>query len=185
MTEEEWQKCEDPHAMLEALCPGASDRKLCLLSLYCHRQLCPMFSGEVEPYEAYERIDDFGDPMPAVRAAREQHPDYWEFDGTARGFAECITRPSAVGPWRSVAPIVREIFGNPFHPVAVEPRWQTETVVAIATGIYAERAFDRLPILADALEEAGCDNGDVLSHCRGPGPHVRGCWVVDLLLRKE
>jgi hypothetical protein len=55
-------------------------------------------------------------------------------------------------------------------------------VVALARGIYDDRAFDRLAILADALQDAGCDNADVLGHCRGPGPHVRGCWVVDLLL---
>ena len=59
------------------------------------------------------------------------------------------------------------------------------TVRRLAQTIYAERAFDRLPILADALEDAGCDNADILAHCRGPGPHVRGCWVVDLLLGKE
>jgi hypothetical protein len=57
--------------------------------------------------------------------------------------------------------------------------------VALARGIYAERAFDRLPILADALQDAGCDNADVLAHCRGRGPHVLGCWVVDRLLKKE
>ena len=57
--------------------------------------------------------------------------------------------------------------------------------VKLAQGIYEERAFDRLPILADALEDAGCDNADILSHCRGPGPHARGCWVVDLLLGKK
>jgi hypothetical protein len=84
-----------------------------------------------------------------------------------------------------LAELIREIFGNPFRPVAIDPRWLTETVVALATGIYAERAFDRMPILADALEEAGCDHADILSHCRGDGPHVRGCWVVDLLLGKE
>ena len=59
------------------------------------------------------------------------------------------------------------------------------TVVSIAAAIYADRAFDRLPILADALEEAGCTNADVLLHCRQPGDHVRGCWVVDLVLGKE
>jgi hypothetical protein len=79
----------------------------------------------------------------------------------------------------------RDIFGNPFRPVAFADSWRSETVVALAAGIYAERAFDRMPILADALEEAGCDHADVLSHCRGPGPHVRGCWVVDGLLGKE
>ena len=58
------------------------------------------------------------------------------------------------------------------------------TVVSLAEGIYAERAFDRLPILADALQDAGCDNPDVLDHCRGDGPHARVCWVVDLILGK-
>jgi hypothetical protein len=80
---------------------------------------------------------------------------------------------------------VRDIFGNPFRPVAVDPSWQTSTVVALANGVYQEKAFDRLPILADALEDAGCDCADVLEHLRGDGPHVRGCWVVDLLLGKE
>ena len=81
--------------------------------------------------------------------------------------------------------LLRDIFGNPFRPVAFAQAWRSETAVAMATGIYAERAFDRLPILADALEEAGCDHPDVLSHCRGPGPHARGCWLVDLVLGKS
>lgn len=80
---------------------------------------------------------------------------------------------------------LRDIFGNPFRPVVFDPRWRTETTVALAAGIDAERAFDRLPILADALEDAGCDHADILHHCRGPGPHVRGCWVVELVLGKE
>ena len=73
-------------------------------------------------------------------------------------------------------------------PVRVEPAWfawNDHTVPRIAQAIYGERAFDRMPILADALEDAGCDNADILGHCRQPGPHVRGCWVVDLLLGKE
>jgi hypothetical protein len=74
--------------------------------------------------------------------------------------------------------------GNPFRPAAADPRWLTTTVLALARGIYAERAFDRLPILADALQDAGCGNEDILTHCRGPGSHVRGCWVVDLVLGK-
>jgi hypothetical protein len=77
------------------------------------------------------------------------------------------------------------VFGNPFRPGAFDPAWRSETVVALASGIYAERAFDRLPILADALEEAGCDHPDVLAHCRQlDATHVRGCWVVDLVLGK-
>jgi hypothetical protein len=70
-------------------------------------------------------------------------------------------------------------------PVRLDPAWQTPTVLALARGIHANCAFDRLPILADALQDAGCDNEDILSHCRGDGPHVRGCWVVDLVLGKE
>jgi hypothetical protein len=81
--------------------------------------------------------------------------------------------------------LLRCIFGNPFRPVTADPSWLTSTVVALARGIYADRAFDRLPILADALQDAGWDHPDILAHCRGPGPHARGCWVVDLVLGKE
>jgi hypothetical protein len=83
---------------------------------------------------------------------------------------------------------LRDIVGNPFRPTAVEPAWLTWNggmVTTLARTIYDEHAFDRLPILADALEDACCDDAAILAHCRGPGPHVRGCWVVDLLLRKE
>ena len=62
--------------------------------------------------------------------------------------------------------------------------WNDGTVPKLAQTIYDDRRFDLLPILAEALEEAGCDHADILTHCRGPGPHVRGCWVVDLLLGK-
>ncbi|MBL8797494.1 MAG: hypothetical protein JNM56_26575 [Planctomycetia bacterium] len=80
---------------------------------------------------------------------------------------------------------LRDILGNPLRPISADPSWQTETVSSLATAIYDERAFDRLPILADALEDAGCDNADMLNHCRQPGEHVRGCWVVDLVLGKK
>lgn len=81
-------------------------------------------------------------------------------------------------------PLLRCVIGNPLRPVRVDKRWRSEAAVALAAGVYADRAFDRLPILADALEEAGCDDADVLSHCRGDGPHCRGCWVVDGVLGK-
>ena len=83
------------------------------------------------------------------------------------------------------AAIIRDIVGNPFRPVTLNPAWLTPTVTGLAAAVYAERAFDRMPVLADALEEAGCDLREVLNHCRGPGPHVRGCWVVDLVLEKK
>jgi hypothetical protein len=81
--------------------------------------------------------------------------------------------------------IFRDVFGNPFRPVVLEQNWLTPRVVALAQRIYDNRAFDPLPILADALEESGCTNADILTHCREPGPHVRGCWVIDLLTGKE
>jgi hypothetical protein len=88
--------------------------------------------------------------------------------------------------------LLRDIFGNPFRPVAINPAWQTPTVVALAQAAYDNRTLPggtlepaRLAVLADALEEAGCDNGDILKHLRQPGEHVRGCWAVDLLLGKE
>jgi hypothetical protein len=81
--------------------------------------------------------------------------------------------------------LLRDIFGNPFCPVIVDPSWVTIPVQNIAAAIYHERAFDGLPVLADALEEAGCNDTEILAHCRGTGPHVRGCWVLDLLLGKE
>ena len=77
--------------------------------------------------------------------------------------------------------LLREVFGNPFEPVDFAP-WRTDTAVALARQMYDGRDFGAMPILADALQDAGCDNDEVLRHCRGEGPHVRGCWVVDGVL---
>jgi hypothetical protein len=83
------------------------------------------------------------------------------------------------------AELARDVFGNPFRPVAFDPAWRTEDSVGIALKLYEERDFSSMPILADALMDAGCDNNDILNHCRSDKPHVRGCWVVDLVLGKE
>lgn len=83
------------------------------------------------------------------------------------------------------ANIARDITGNPFRPAKFLPSWRTDTAVALAKQMYESRDFIAMPILADALQDAGCDSEDVLNHCRGDGPHVRGCWVVDLVLGKE
>jgi hypothetical protein len=80
---------------------------------------------------------------------------------------------------------IREFFGNPFRPVALDPRWHTSDVVGLARAIYDDKAFERMPILADALMDAGCEDEQVIGHCRGDGRHERGCWVVDLVLGKE
>ena len=83
-----------------------------------------------------------------------------------------------------LCPPFRDIFGNPFRPVAFDPAWRTSTAIALASQMYESRDFAPMPILADALQDAGCDNDDVLTHGRGDGVHVRGCWVVDLVLGK-
>ncbi len=72
-----------------------------------------------------------------------------------------------------------------FRPITLDPSWLTPTVKQLATVIYEERQFGKMSLLGDALEEAGCDNEDVLKHCRGRGEHARGCWVVDKVLGKE
>lgn len=79
--------------------------------------------------------------------------------------------------------VIRDIF--PFRPVAVEPRWLTSNVLALCEGMYESQDFGAMPILADALMDAGCGHEGILAHCRGEGPHVRGCWVVDRLLGKS
>jgi hypothetical protein len=86
---------------------------------------------------------------------------------------------------RQMAAIMRDVVGNPFRPTAIQAGWLPPTVVALARQIYDSRDFSAMPVLADALEDAGCDNEDVLQHCRGPGPHYLGCWLVDLVLAKE
>jgi hypothetical protein len=79
-----------------------------------------------------------------------------------------------------------DIFGDPDRPVAFDPAWRTATALLLAERMYRTRDFGAMPILADALQDAGCDSAAILSHCRGPGPrHVRGCWVIDLVLGKE
>jgi hypothetical protein len=87
---------------------------------------------------------------------------------------------------REPCDLLRDILGNPFRPVIpFDKTWRSPTARRLAQAIYEGRAFDRLPVLADALEEAGCDDAEVLGHCRGGGEHVRGCWLVDLVLAKE
>lgn len=106
----------------------------------------------------------------------------------------------ALIPPCNLAHLVRDVFGNPFRPQPPSGRkaaafwqktleswlrWNDGTIPKIAQSIYDERRFEDMPILADALEDSGCDNEDILAHCRQPCEHVRGCWVVDLLLGKE
>jgi hypothetical protein len=81
--------------------------------------------------------------------------------------------------------LLRDVYGNPYRHVPFSPAWRTDTVVAFARRIYESREFGAMPIFADALEDAGCDSAEVLSHCRSGGPHARGCWVLDRVLGKK
>jgi hypothetical protein len=97
----------------------------------------------------------------------------WTFRRTAEQRALCV--------------LLREVVGNPFRSPRCEPawlEWNGGCVLGLAQSIYEERAFERVPVLGDALEEAGCGDEAMLAHCRAPGGHVRGCWIVDLLLGK-
>jgi hypothetical protein len=99
--------------------------------------------------------------------------------------------PAITIEWSAQAHFLRDIFGNPLRPASITRTWLTPDVIALAQAAYDQRSMPdgalapgQLAILADALEEAGCANTDILSHCRGQGPHIPGCWVVDRVLGK-
>jgi hypothetical protein len=89
------------------------------------------------------------------------------------------------GEWPAAfAALARDICGNSHSPQSVLPSWRTPAVLSLVAMIYSERTFDTMPILGDALEEAGCNNNHFLDHCRSTEPHVRGCWVLDDILEQ-
>jgi hypothetical protein len=126
------------------------------------------------------------DAADAPAWAAEWSADYGsEYGGCPLRVVVATQRALGTAEGNAQADLVHCIFGNPFRPVALDPAGLTPGVVELARTIYEDRAFDRMPELADALERAGCTNTDILAHCRQPGDHVRGCWVVDLILGKE
>lgn len=103
----------------------------------------------------------------------------FQFNAIWNPRSECI---DYLHRWRHVIrKAVEDFKGEPI----LDTSWLTTTSIAIAECISDDRAFDRLPILADALQDAGCEDADILDHCRSDGQHVRGCWVVDLVLGKK
>ncbi len=136
-------------------------------------------------YEAHEarRGDAVG---AAIHFAFDFWADWYDYAfANAQEYLEAYPELFFADPHKYFSNFIRDIFGNPFRPVAFDPSWRTSTALAIAQGIYDDRAFDRLPILADALQDAGCENADLLNHLRSEGPHVKGCWALDLVLGKE
>ncbi len=85
---------------------------------------------------------------------------------------------------RAQCTLLLEFFADSFLPVRLDPSWRAPSVQGLASAVYEDHSFDHLPILADALEDAGCDEPLLLGHLRGPGPHYRGCWALDLLLER-
>jgi hypothetical protein len=148
---------------------------------------------------------------PPCRPAPVSEPARTSWAGPCSAGSRRPARAAAdAGVWdlarRFEAALIRDVFGNPFRrppggaavtahgpegdgplpPVSPAVRaWHGGLVVALARGIYADRRFADLPVLADALEEAGCSEAHVLGHLRGPGPHVRGGWALDAVLAKE
>jgi hypothetical protein len=209
MTESEWQTCANPLPMLEFIRGKVSDRKLRLFAVACCRHVRLRMTDKrsyqaVDVAERYaDGLADFADlafsqkiawsawTTSAEAAARDVvHTDGIEAAlNAARHVSWAVQGIPRAHELRAQANLLRDIFNSPFRALLFLKTsiaaWNDKTVPRLAQTIYEERAFEHLPILADALEEAGCTNLDILMHCRNPGEHVRGCWVVDLLLGKE
>jgi hypothetical protein len=167
VTEAEWLTCGDARAMFHWLCLSRrSDRhRLGQLFVVCCDLIPPSVAG--------------GSLMPEVPhwtdASRQIALTDAEFH-----LSEAVREAMrAIGSGESeqaaLVTLIHDIFGNPFRPpVEFSTEWRTDTVIAIARTMYASRDFSAMPILADALQDAGCDGDDILTHCRGGGPHGRG-----------
>jgi hypothetical protein len=178
MTEQEWLACTDPQAMLDFMFEQASRRKIELYTSGCYRSVWHLLTDERFRNKMNMR-DRYFDGLATVD----------DLDSAIKA-ADDVPHQLVLAAWDSISPqrqveILRDLFGNPFRTVALDPCWLTPTVIALAQEIYDSRGFDRLPSLAHSLEAAGCTDADLLAHCRSAAPHVLGCWVVDLLLGKE
>lgn len=201
VTEADWLACTDPQSMLEFLRGKVSDRKLRLfVCAYCW--LLQHALEDWRSRRAVEIAERFADGLVKESSLREAKANaiYVMMESHVRLNPLTGTAASAAwdDPWWAAHRIVAEatgqtdrllllrcIFGNPFRPLTLYPTWLTPRANHLAEQVYNDRAFDRLPILGDALEEAGCTNTDILDHCRAGGLHVRGCWVVDTILQKK
>jgi hypothetical protein len=198
MTEAEWICCQDPQKMLEFLGGHASERKLLLFGVACcwhcadtDEEICLRRFAAAEAFaEGKLELAELRQHWAIQGAKRGQpeSPQKWAWDWARQG-AEA---PPAL---ELQAQLLRDIFGNPFRPLNINEYWlgwQEGTIPRLAAAAYENRRFPEgtlngacLAVLADALEEAGCDDRQVLDHLRLRQLHVRGCFVLDLLLGKE
>jgi hypothetical protein len=201
MTEAEWLVCTDPTQLQEVLRQTGGVRRLCLYACACCRQW-PGFIADGDRRRALDAVEAFVDgggweDRTTVRAlTQEVLSAVTEEDGLplprSPGGATLnrdLVRSAIIDLGAGTrAALIREVLGNPFQRVALNPRWlhwDDDAVLREARTIYESRQFTRLSVLADALLEAGCGHRDILEHCRRPGVHVRGCWLLDRLLGKE
>ncbi len=210
MTEVEWLACGDPDVMLRDIRRKATQRKLRLFAVACCRQVWHLLDPKHRAsVEAAQRFADGEAAVAELRAAHSVLLDPFHFthptaESRAAAFAgyqvaigaaydaariaaesaRLALPPGDVAAAAQVA-LLRDLFGNSLRKVKVNKRWWTDTAVSLARQMYDSRDFGAMPILADALQDAGCDSDDVLNHCRDANQvHVRGCWVVDLVLGK-
>jgi hypothetical protein len=201
MNEQEWLVCTHPWLMFEAVNEVATDRKFRLFACACYRLNWPSVTDALAR-SAVLLAEQYADGVISWetlnQAKRSSHPACWHltcksgkaaaWDVVDDAYLEFVDDKDACQKLTPLASLFREVFRNPFRPVAVDPAWRvwnSGMVVKLARGIYDDRAFDRLSVLADALEDAGCDHADILQHCRTETLHVRGCWLVDLILQKS
>jgi hypothetical protein len=204
MTESEWLTSWQPVQLLQYLGDRPADRSLRLFACAAARQILHMLR-DARSRQAVEVAERYADGLAdedelQTAGARAAHlADEMQSAGAtgwnaARTTALTAAAAASVAAQRAAAAAadadtVREVFGNPFRPrPAVESEWLAwngAVVPKLARSMYDERRFTDMPVLADALEDAGCDDADLLEHLRGPARHVRGCWAVDLLLGKE
>jgi hypothetical protein len=214
MTEIEWENGTDPTPMLQFVRGKTSDRKLRLFAAAAFGRLAALLpdprqrrgievleqlaEGTITLTQCRRETTEVRHAIPAddwvVGMPPTDHPHYIALM-LYREFCSRSIATHAVQTTAGLADghreqheqirLMRCIFANPFHPITVKSHWLTSIAVSLARTIYEERAFDRLPSLADALVAAGCDDSELFAHCRSEGPHVRGCWVVDAMLGKS
>ena len=188
MTEAEWLGSDRARPMLRFLRGRMADRKLRLFACACWRSWPPIreYPSALEVLDLVERYADGLIPRPAHVPKPRNSIDAMVLTTRSDNAYSAACKVYYDLAYRENGWIVRDIFGNPFRPVAFDPAWRTETAVLLARQMYDSRDFGAMPILADALQDAGCESEEILSHCRDANQvHVRGCWVVDLVLGKE
>lgn len=199
MNEAQWLASADPRQMIQRLRSRASARKLQLFVCACLRQAgiasqdgaVAMSERFVEGEVSEAELDDAWRHS-SCPASLEPQRMAWDIARMSRWLAPLVAwrirraqdtaADSLMGPQ---CDLLREIFGNPFRPVVIDPlwlAWQDGVIPKLAQAIYCQRMFNHLPALANTLNEAGCTDSEILSHCRSTVKHVRGCWVVDSLL---